>query len=137
MRTVATWTVATLIGLVAVVGLIAFLNSRDQSGVAQQNGGPGSPYRGQPVLSPALRDAVRRGNVVVLYRGAKPPAGTTALIPPGGKVLVRAGQSVVIEREPTLKAPLAAVSAAKIQEANSPQQLAGFIDYWIGRGGTR
>jgi hypothetical protein len=130
MRTVATWVAATLIGLVAVVGLIAFLNSRDQSGVDQHasvTSGPGRPYRGEPVLSPALEDAVRRGNVVVLYRDAQPPAGTTALIPPGGKVLVTAGQSVVLDRE------LAAVSAKKLEEADRPEQLQDFVDYWVGR----
>jgi hypothetical protein len=39
---------------------------------------------------------------------------------------------VVLEREPTLKVPLAAVSAKKIEEANSPRELNGFIDYWLG-----
>jgi hypothetical protein len=135
MRTVATWTVATLIGLVAVVGLIAFLNSRDQSEVNQDaTAGPGAPYRGDPILSPALQAAVRRGNVVVLYRDRRPPPGTTALVPPGGKALVDAGQSVVLDREPTLHAPLAAISVKKIEEADSPQQLAEFVDYWLGRG---
>jgi hypothetical protein len=136
MRTVATWVAATLIGLVAVVGLIAFLNSRDQSGIDQHasvTSGPGRPYRGDPVLSPALEDAVRRGNVVVLYRDAQPPAGTTALVPPGGKVLVTAGQSVVLDREPTLHVALAAVSAKKIEEADRPEQLQDFVDYWVGR----
>ena len=137
MRTVATWVAATLIGLAALVGLIAFLDSRDQGNIAQESAGPGTPYRGEPALSPTLEDAVQRGNVVVLYRDAKPPAGTTALIPPGGKLLVNSGQSVVIGREPTLNAPLAAVSADKVQDANSPQELAAFIDYWMGRRGTR
>src|SRR5690242_5178559 len=62
MSAVLRWILATLIGLVAVVGLIAFLNSRDQGGVDQANAGPGSPYHGQPALSPALAAAVKRGN---------------------------------------------------------------------------
>jgi hypothetical protein len=135
MKTVATWVAATLIGLVAVVGLIAFLNSRDQSQVAQQ--GPGTAYKGNPPLSPALHAAAELGNVVVLYRDPQPPAGTRALVPPGGNVLVKAGQSVVIRREPSLKTRLAAVSAVNFEEANTPGQLSDFIDYWIGRGGTR
>jgi hypothetical protein len=135
MRTVGTWAIAVLVGLAAVVGLVALINSRDKSDINQQSAvkaGPGTPYKGDPVLSPALQDAVKRGNVVVLYRDAKPPAGTQRLVPPGGKALVAAGQSVVLEREPTLKVPLAAVSAKKIEEANSPQELNGFIDYWLG-----
>ena len=136
MNKVASWTIAVVIGLVALVGFVTLINSRDKSGVDQQqsasDAGPGQPYRGEPVLSPALEDAVKRGNVVVLYHDATPPAGTQQLVPPGGKALVNAGQSVVLEREPTLKAPVAAVSAKKIQLANSPQELNGFIDYWLG-----
>jgi hypothetical protein len=135
MRTAVTWTLAVIVGLAALVGLIALINSRDESGVNQDasvTAGPGRPYRGEPVLSPALQDAVKRGNVVVLYRDDKPPAGTDALVPPGGKALEQAGQSVVIDREPTLNAPLAAVSAKKIEEADRPQELATFIDYWLG-----
>ena|SRR5947208_2938023 len=135
MRTFLGWLAAFAVGLVVLVGLIALINSRDKSGVDQQSAsiaGPGRTYTGEPVLSPALQDAVKRGNVVVLYRDATPPPGTQGLVPPGGKALVRAGQSVVVDREPTLKAPLAAVSAKKIQEADSPQQLRPFVDYWLG-----
>jgi hypothetical protein len=133
MSRLAGWIAALLVGLVALVGLIALINSRDESGVAQDSSaGPGQPYHGNPVLSPALQDAVKRGNVVVLYRDDKPPAGTDQLVPPGGKALVQAGQSVVLDREPTLDAPLAAVSAKKIETANRAQELGAFIDYWLG-----
>jgi hypothetical protein len=135
MRTAANWAVAVVIGLVALVGLVALINSRDKSGVDQHasvTAGPGRLYRGEPVLSPALQDAVKRGNVVVLYRDDKPPAGSEALVPPGGAALAAAGQSVVMDREPTLKAPLAAVSAKKIQQAQTPKELQPFIDYWLG-----
>ena len=135
MRTVLSWVAAVLVALVALVALIALINSRDKSGVDQHStvvSGPGKAYTGDPVLSPGLQDAVKRGNVVVLYRDAKPPAGTTRLVPPGGKALVQAGQSVVIDREPTLHAPLAAISMKKIEQADSPQQLQPFVEYWLG-----
>jgi hypothetical protein len=135
MRTALTWGISVVIGLVVLVGFVALINSRDKSGVDTQSStaaGPGDPYRGDPVLSPALQDAVKRGNVVVLYRDDKPPAGTQRLVPPGGRALVQAGQSVLLDREPTLHAPLAAVSAKKIEEANAPQELQPFIDYWLG-----
>jgi hypothetical protein len=135
MSRLAGWAAALVIGLAALVGLIALINSRDESGVSRDqsvSAGPGRPYRGNPVLSPALQDAVKRGNVVVLYRDDKPPAGTEQLVPAGGKALVQAGQSVVLDREPTLKAPLAALSAKKIETANGPQELGPFIDYWLG-----
>jgi hypothetical protein len=135
MRSAGGWLLATLIALAALVGFVALVNSRDQSGVDQKaavGAGPGKPYRGEPVLSPALRDAVRRGNVVVLYRDDKPPAGTDQLVPPGGRALARAGQAVVLDREPTLTTPLAAVSAKRIEEAGTPRDLEPFIDYWLG-----
>jgi hypothetical protein len=94
--------------------------------------GPGKPYLGEPVLSPALEDAVKRGNVVVLYRDETPPPATSQLVPPGGKALEAAGQSVLIDREPTLATPLAALSAKRIQLADAPAQLQPFIDYWLG-----
>jgi hypothetical protein len=130
-----TWLISGVIGLAAVVGLIAYFNSRDDSSLSSQADAaatPGSPYRGEPVLSPADADAVKRGNVLILYRDAQPPAGTTALVPPGGNALVQAGQSVVLDREPTLKTPLAAVSAKRIQTADTPAELRPFIDYWLG-----
>jgi hypothetical protein len=122
------------VGLAAVVGLIAVLNSRDDSGLSHPPDAnvPGKPYAGEPVLSPALESAVKKGNVVVLYRDASPPAGTGALVPAGGKALEDAGQAVVLEREPTLRTALAAVSSARIQNADRPRDLQPFIDYFLG-----
>jgi hypothetical protein len=135
MTRVAGWAATLAVSLAALVGLIALLNSRDKSGVAPHaavTAGPGRSYRGEPVLSPTLEDAVKRGNVVVLYRDATPPAGTMGLVPPGGKALAAAGQAVLVDREPTLPKPLAAVAAARIEEADAPGQLRPFIDYWLG-----
>jgi hypothetical protein len=137
VRRAGSWALAFVVALAAVVALIAFFNSRDQSSLADHGGSdtaaPGKVYRGEPVLSPADQDAVRRGNVVVLYRDATPPAGTKDLVPPGGKALEQAGQSVVLDREPTLHTALAAVSRKRIQPGDSPAQLGPFIDYWLGR----
>jgi hypothetical protein len=129
-----TWVLSVVIALAAVVGLIAVLNSRDESGLDQpaEANVPGKPYTGEPVLSPALGDAVKRGNIVLLYRDDKPPAGTERLVPEGGRELAAAGQAVVLEREPTLDTALAAVSAKRIQRADRPEDLQEFIDYWLG-----
>jgi hypothetical protein len=135
MTRVASWAATLVVSLAALVGLIALLNSRDKSGVDQQaavTAGPGKPYRGEPALSPALKDALKLGNVVVLYRDPSPPAGTPSLVPPGGKALEAAGQAVLVDRQPTLATPLAAVAATRIQEADAPGQLRPFIDYWLG-----
>jgi hypothetical protein len=40
----------------------------------------------------------------------------------------------VVHREPTLTTPLAALSAKRIQPADTPGQLRDFIDYWLGGG---
>src|SRR3954447_19037691 len=105
MKRAAPPVAAVLVGLAALVGLVAIFNSRDDSEVDQHvqvSAGPGKPYKGEPVLSPGLEDSVKRGNVVLLYRDAKPPPGTQALVPPGGAALEEAGQAVVMDREPTL-----------------------------------
>jgi hypothetical protein len=133
MTRAATSALALVVGFVALLGLIAVFNSRDDSEVAGGGGErPGQVYRGEPVLSPALQDAVERGNVVVLHRDEDAPPGTKTLVPPGGKALEDAGQSVLIEREPTLDTPLAALSESRIQKADTPGELQGFVDYWLG-----
>jgi hypothetical protein len=43
---------------------------------------------------------------------------------------------VLLEREPTLAAPLAAVSADRIQTANDADGLREFVDYHLGRAGA-
>jgi hypothetical protein len=122
-----TWGLAVVVGVAAVVGLIAVFNSRDNSGLSQQSAGPGQPYKGEPVLSPALQDAVKAGNVVVLYRDKRPSAPR-----PSAKALVDAGQGVVVDREPALSAAYAAISQDRIQLADDPARLGAFIDHWLG-----
>lgn len=135
MRQVLSWALTFVIALAAVAGLVALINSRDPGALSKHDetaNAPGRPYEGEPILSPADEDAVKRGNVVVLYRDSRPPAGTSDLVPAGGAALAQAGQSVLLDREPTLKTALAAVSAKRIQNANTPQELQPFIDYWLG-----
>lgn len=137
MRAVAWWLSIVVVALAALVGLIALINSRDQAGLQGQSTGlsaaPGEPYRGRPALSAALKRAVGLGNVVVVYRGARP-----AQLAQGGKALEQAGQAVLLDHEPALSVPLAAVSSKAVEQANTPAELRDFIDYWLGRaGGTR
>jgi hypothetical protein len=122
-----TWGVALVVGVAAVVGLIAVFNSRDSSGLAQQSAGPGAPYKGEPVLSPALEAAVKAGNVVVLYRDKRPSSPRQS-----AKALIDAGQGVVVDREPALGAAYAAISQNRIQLADDPARLGDFIDHWLG-----
>jgi hypothetical protein len=135
LKRVAYWAATLVVSLAAVVGLIALINSRDRSNLsprAAAGGAQGAPYRGDPPLTPAARDAVRLGDVVIVYRDRKPPAGVRALVPPGGAALVQAGQAVLLERDPALPVPLAAVSRTRVEPARTPAELEDFVNYWLG-----
>jgi hypothetical protein len=126
---------AVLFAVVAVAAAVLFFQSRDDSTV-DPRGSVGDAYTGEPVLSPGLEDAVARGNVVILYRQARPPDGVQALREGAGPELREDGLAVLLEREPTLAAPLAAVSADRIQTANEADGLREFVDYHLGRAGA-
>src|SRR5918992_6318339 len=80
LRSVVGFLISFVIALGGAVGVILFFESRDESQLeGEGRSEPGRVYRGEPVLSPFLEDAVAMGNVVVLHRDAKPPAGTDEL----------------------------------------------------------
>ena len=126
--------VAVLLAVVAVGAAVLFFQSRDDSTV-EPRAAVGEPYRGEPVLSPALEDAVALGNVVVLHRDARVPAGVRDLQEGSGPELQEQGLAVLLEREPTLETPLAAVSADRIQPAEDADALRDFVDFHLGRAG--
>lgn len=123
---------AVLLAAVGVGAVILFFQSRDDS-TLDQRAAVGDPYRGEPVLSPALEDAVDAGNVVVLHRDARAPQGTRSLQEGAGPELASDGLAVLLEREPTLDTPLAAVSSERIQAADRPEELREFVDFHLGR----
>jgi hypothetical protein len=122
-----------LIALVGVVGIIFFFEARDQSRLDTEGAGAGQPYRGDPPLSPTLKAEVARGNVVVLYRDPRPPAGVRDLTGGAGPELKRVGLAVLLERERGLDAPLVAVSSTRVQRARFPDTLNAFVDRYLGR----
>ena len=124
--------VALLLAVVAVGAVILFFQSRYDS-TLDQRAAVGDPYRGEPVLSPALEDAVDAGNVVLLHREPRPPRGTRSLQEGAGPELASDGLAVLLEREPTLDTPLAAVSSDRIQPADRPEDLREFVDFHLGR----
>ncbi len=126
---------AVLLAVVAVGAAVIFFQSRDDS-TLDPRGVVGEPYRGEPVLSPALEDAVAVGNVLILHRDARVPSGVRDLQDGAGPELREAGLAVLLEREPTLEAPLAAVSADRIQTAEDPAALQEFVDFHLGRAGA-
>lgn len=133
VRDIVAFFVSFAIALAGVVGVILFFEARDESQVEGPSEVPGEVYRGEPVLSPGLQDAVDRGNVVVLHRDPRPPRGTAGLTEGAGGELRSVGLAVLLEREPTLQAPLAAVAGDRIQHGTTPEELRNFVDFHLGQ----
>jgi len=124
--------VSFVIALVGAVGVILFFESRDESQLEGDREEPGQVYRGEPVLSPALEDAISKGNVVVLHRDARLPAGTQELAEGAGRRLEELGLAVIFEREPTLRTALAAVADDRIENGDTPAEIRNFVDFHLG-----
>jgi hypothetical protein len=121
-----------VIALAGAVGVILFFEGRDESKLEGTREDPGVPYRGEPVLSPGLQDAVDKGNVVVLHRDPRPPRGTSELTEGAGPRLRSVGLAVLLEREPTLETPLAAIADDRIEEGQTPEDVRNFVDFHLG-----
>ena len=132
LRDLVSFLVSFVIALIGAVGVILFFEARDESQLEGPREEPGEAYRGEPVLSPGLEDAVARGNVVVLHRDARPPAGTDALAEGAGPRLRELGLAVLFEREPTLETALGAVADDRIELAETPAELRNFVDFHLG-----
>lgn len=132
LRDVLSFLVSLAIALVGAVGVILFFESRDESQLEGPREAPGVVYKGEPILSPGLEDAVAKGNVVVLHRDARPPGGTAGLEEGAGPRLRALGLAVILEREPTLAKPIGAVADGRIQLANTPGELRNFVDFHLG-----
>jgi hypothetical protein len=132
LRDIGSFLLSFVIALIGAVGVILFFESRDQPELKGSRAVPGQVYRGEPVLSPALEDAVAKGNVVVLHRDARVPAGTSELAQGAGRRLQDIGLAVLFEPEPTLKTALAAVADGRIEYANTPAEIRNFVDFHLG-----
>jgi hypothetical protein len=129
---VVSFLISFVIALIGAVGVILFFESRDESQLEAGRQVPGEPYRGEPVLSPGLEEAVAQGNVVVLHRDARLPPGTRELAEGAGPNLRELGLSVIFEREPTLETRLAAVSQDRIEFGDTPTEIRNFVDFHLG-----
>ena len=132
LRDLLGFLVSFVIALAGAVGVILFFESRDESQLEGAREEPGQVYRGEPVLSPGLEDAVAKGNVVVLHRDARLPAGTTELAQGAGPRLRELGLAVLFEREPTLETPLGAVADDRIEFADTAAEIRNFVDFHLG-----
>ena len=124
--------VSFVIALIGAVGVILFFEARDESQLEGERAEPGEVYRGEPVLSPALEEAVAKGNVVVLYRDPRQPRGTQELAEGAGPRLEELGLAVVFEREPTLKTALGAIADDRIEYGDTPSEIRNFVDFHLG-----
>ena len=128
MRGAAGWIAALVVGGALVAGLIAVLQSRDESAVdpPAADTAPGSARTVR--LPPDLERAVRAGNVVVLHRTTSAPAGLGTDDPS----LRAAGQAVIARRAPGLERQLVAVAAERQLAGDRAGDLREFVDYWLG-----
>jgi hypothetical protein len=132
LRDLASFLVSFVIALIGAVGVILFFESRDEAPVEGGRDVPGKIYHGEPVLSPGLEDAVAKGNVVVLHRDVRVPAGTSDLAQGAGPRLEDIGLAVLFEPEPTLRTRLAAIADGRIEYAGTPEELRNFVDFHLG-----
>jgi len=132
IRDIFSFLISFVIALIGAVGVILFFESRDESQLEGPREEPGAVYRGEPILSPGLEDAVAKGNVVVLHRDARPPSGTEELTEGAGPSLRELGLAVLLEREPTLETALGAVADGRIELADSPTKIRNFVDFHLG-----
>ena len=132
IRDILGFLVSFVIALIGAVGVILFFESRDESQLEGPREEPGQVYRGEPVLSPGLEDALAKGNVVVLHRDSPVAAETAELAEGAGPRLRDIGLAVLLEPEPTLEAALAAIADGRIQVGDSPDEIRNFVDFHLG-----
>jgi hypothetical protein len=125
---------AVLVALAGVVGLVAFLQSRDESTVDQSEASaPG-------VADPALTQrTLAQGNVILTYRQRGQREQLRALAEeiagPPDQALVHAGQAVLVQARPSGGGGVVAQAFERRFEtatAGDPQ-LRDFVEYWLGR----
>jgi hypothetical protein len=121
-----------VIALIGAVGVILFFESRDESQLEGPREEPGEIYRGEPILSPGLEEAVAQGNVVVLHRDAPLSPGADELAAGAGPRLRELGLAVIFEREPTLGRPFGAIADGRIELADTAAELRNFVDFHLG-----
>jgi hypothetical protein len=132
LREVASFLISFVIALAGVVGVILFFEARDESQLEGPRSEPGRPFVGKPAVPAGLEEALGRGNVLVLHRDRRPPAGTRELAEGAGPDLRSVGLAVLLRHAPGLEAPLAAIADDRIEEGRSPADIRNFVDFHLG-----
>jgi hypothetical protein len=114
------------------VALVLGLDARDDATVERSDGpGVARVAGARPIVAP--------GNVVLLYADERLTAELRELaLHTGGETtpeLVKAGQAVIVKRQPGLRVPVVALTSDRRLDAQDPDdpKLQAFIDHWLGR----
>src|SRR5208283_3523755 len=89
---------------------------------------------GRALSDNQILTALAAGNVVIVYGGARPPAGLQKLAGPFTPALAAAGDAVILARRPG-STPLTALLWTRMLKASGARDplLAQFIQEWLGR----
>jgi hypothetical protein len=153
VRRLLGWLLALVVGLVLVAGGVLLLQSRDEPGV-RDGGGPGEKVAARcpghpatiahdrrPLAADQLRHALALGNVVLRYRGRRPPAALRSLqeqlTGPFDAEIAAAGQAVILA--PGAPTGVEALAWGRRQRARSPSDplLREFTEAWLGQGAPK
>ena len=138
------------VSLAAVAGGVLLLQSRDDADVGGGGAGPGDkvaarcPGRpagvtrdARPLSEDQIRQAVSLGNVVLRYRGARPPAPLRALqqelTGPFDAEIAAAGQAIVLASGGEGVEALAWGRRLRARTPEDPE-LRTFAEAWLGEG---
>ena len=123
---------AAVLTVAAVLGVLAFFNSRDDATIGEDQNAPGRTD------ARFATDRLRRGNVVLYYSRAADRAPLEALARdvagPSDPALVEAGQAVIVERGDDPGVVAAAYRRALTVDSPDDPALREFVQYWLGRG---
>lgn len=134
MRRAGLLALALLIALAGTVGIIAFLQARDDAEIGTREGAPGVEAPGE--TSPRLRT----GNVLLTYRSQADGAALRALAEEiagaPDPALQDAGQAILVERRPDQRTAVVARAWQRRLEAGGAQDpaLPAFAEAWLGVG---
>ena len=134
MRRAAVGALVVLVALAGTVGVIAFLQSRDDSQIGGSRTGPGVEAPAE--TSPRLRT----GNVLLTFRNRADGAALRKLAEdvagPPDPALEEAGQAVLVQRRPQQDEPVVARAWQRRLSAPSASDpaLRAFAEAWLGRG---
>ena len=135
MRRAGLLALAVLVALAGVIGLVAFLQTREDSTVDES----GESAPGVVDASLTTR-TLAQGNVILTYRQSGQREQLKALAEeiagPPDQALVHAGQAVLVQARPSGGGGVVAEAYKRRLEVASRDDpgLQDFIEYWLGRG---